>query len=313
MQGWDSGRPRCLCRPRRFYNTLLVNEEVSAMTVIKMLPRRIKQQVSGRPAVDGAGVRLVRVLGSRTVADFDPFLLLDAFDATDPDDYTRGFPMHPHRGIETVTYLAEGRIEHEDSLGNKGVIVSGSCQWMTAGKGILHQEMPKASPRMLGLQLWVNLPKKDKMVPPKYRDITPDSMPVVREPGVEVRVLSGEYRETAGAMRADYVNVTFLEIMLDPGASWSLATKRDDTLFIYVLEGDCNDESGAPVNKRQAVLFTPGDSITLKGGHERARLVVVAGKPLGEPVAWGGPSVMNTDEELKEAFMQLEDGTFITK
>ena len=283
------------------------------MAVIKMLPRKIKQQVLGRPAVDGAGVRLVRVLASRTVADFDPFLLLDAFDSADPEDYVNGFPMHPHRGIETVTYLVEGRIEHEDSLGNKGTIVGGGCQWMTAGRGILHQEMPQASPRMLGLQLWVNLAKKDKMVPPKYRDISPDKVPFVREPGAEVRVLSGEYKGTAGAMRADYVNVTFLDLSLEAGASWSLATRRDDTLFVYVLEGDCSDESGSPLNKRQAVLFTQGDSLVLKGGRERARMVVVAGQALNEPVAWGGPIVMNTDQELEEAFRQLEAGAFITK
>lgn len=283
------------------------------MAVIKMLPRKIKQQILGRPTVDGAGVRLVRVLASRTVADFDPFLLLDAFDSADPEDYVNGFPMHPHRGIETVTYLVEGRIEHQDSLGNKGTIVGGGCQWMTAGRGILHQEMPQASPRMLGLQLWVNLAKKDKMVPPKYRDISPDKVPLVREPGAEVRVLSGDYKGTAGAMRADYVNVTFLDLSLEPGASWSLATRRDDTLFVYVLEGDCSDESGAPLNKRQAVLFTQGDSLVLNGGRERARMVVVAGKALNEPVAWGGPIVMNTDEELEEAFRQLEAGTFITK
>ena len=283
------------------------------MAVIKMLPRTIKQQVFGRPAVDGAGVRLVRVLASRTVADFDPFLLLDAFDSADPEDYINGFPMHPHRGIETVTSLVEGRIEHQDSLGNKGVIVGGGCQWMTAGRGILHQEMPQASPRMLGLQLWVNLAKKDKMVPPKYRDITPDMVPHVKEPGAEVRVLSGEYKGTAGAMRADYVNVTFLDLSLEAGASWSLATRRDDTLFVYVLEGDCGDEAGTPLNKRQAVLFTPGDSLLINGGRDRARMVVVMGKALKEPVAWGGPIVMNTDQELEEAFMQLEAGAFITK
>ncbi len=283
------------------------------MAIFKMMPRKVAQEITGRPAVDGDGVRLVRVLSYRTVADFDPFLLLDAFDSTNPKDYTGGFPMHPHRGIETVTYLMEGRIEHEDSLGNKGEIVDGGCQWMTAGRGIMHQEMPKASPRMLGLQLWVNLPGRDKMAPPKYRDIAPDQVPLVREPGVEVRVLSGEYKGTAGAMRADYVTVTFLDVTLDPGASWSLSTRRDETLFAYVLEGDCSDKGGTPLSRRQAVLFTSGDSLVLKGGRERARLVVVAGKPLGERIAWGGPIVMNTDQELEEAFLQLEAGTFITK
>lgn len=291
-------------------------------------PRTVKRQVAGRPAVDGAGVRLVRVLGSSTVRDFDPFLMLDAFDSTDPDDYVRGFPMHPHRGIETVTYLAEGEIEHQDSLGNKGVIVGGGCQWMTAGSGILHQEMPQAAPRMLGLQLWVNLAKKDKMAPPKYRDIQPDNIPHVREPGVETRVLSGMYKGRAGAMQADYVPVTFLDVALDPGAVWTVETKPEDTVFAYVLYGECgagpvpgaspcgskgsNYCGATPMNARQAVLFTEGDSLTVSNGPQPTRLVVAAGRPLREPVAWGGPIVMNTDEELKQAFFELEDGTFIT-
>ena len=299
------------------------------MTAATHSPRTIVRQVAGRPAVDGAGVRLVRVLGSPTVKDFDPFLMLDAFDSKNPDDYTKGFPMHPHRGIETVTYLAHGEIEHEDSLGNKGVIVDGGCQWMTAGGGILHQEMPKASDHMLGLQLWVNLAQKDKMVAPKYRDIQPHQITHVKEPGVEVRVLSGEHKGHKGAMQADYVRVTFLDVMLDAGASWTLETDPEDTVFAYVLYGECsagpvpgqtpcgskgsNYCAQTPVNARHAVLFTPGDSLTLTGGSVPSRIVVVAGKPLHEPVAWGGPIVMNTDEELKEAFFALEDGTFIKK
>ena len=304
--------------------------------------RTVKRQVSGRPAIDGAGVKLVRVLGSPTVADFDPFLLLDAFDSTNPADYIKGFPLHPHRGIETVTYLVEGAIEHKDSLGNHGRIESGGCQWMTAGRSILHQEMPQASPRMLGLQLWVNLPRKDKMVPPKYRDITPDMLPRVYEEGVSIGVLSGEYKGQKGAMQADYVKVTFLDVALAAGATWTLATNPNDTVFAYLLNGGCsagplpaavsgvhagNGGNGSahaaasghcigyraetPLDARQAVLFTQGDSLTLCGGAEDTRLVVVAGAPLHEPVAWGGPIVMNTDEELKEAFFELEAGTFI--
>lgn len=277
----------------------------------KDTPRTVKTSVTGRRAVDGAGVRLVRVLGSPTIKDFDPFLMLDAFDSQNPDDYVRGFPMHPHRGIETVTYLAEGLIEHEDSLGHKGSIVGGGCQWMTAGSGILHQEMPKEAPRMLGLQLWVNLARKDKMAPPKYRDIQPDQVVHVKQPGVEVRVLAGEYAGHRGAMQADYVDVTYLDVTLDPAARWTLTTKPDDTLFVYVLEGGCSDSEGNPVQKRHATLFSPGDTLTLVGGDEQTRMVVVAGKALEEPVAWGGPIVMNTDEELKQAFFELEDGTFI--
>lgn len=273
--------------------------------------RTVKRSVTGRKTVDGAGVRLVRVLGSPTVVDYDPFLMLDAFDSTNPEDYIKGFPLHPHRGIETVTYLAEGEIAHEDSLGHKGVIKSGGCQWMTAGSGILHQEMPKASPRLLGLQLWVNLAAKDKMAPPKYRDIHPEQIVHVKEKGVEVRVLAGEYKGHKGAMQADYVPVTFLDVFLEAGAEWTLDTDPAHTLFVYVLEGGCTDAGGNPVLKRNAALFTPGLNLTLIGGEEDSRLVVVSGKPLHEPVAWGGPIVMNTDDELREAFFELEEGTFI--
>ena len=288
--------------------------------------RCVTRQFSGRPTVDGAGVHLVRVLGAQTVRDFDPFLMLDAFDSRDPSDDIKGFPMHPHRGIETVTYLANGRIEHQDSLGNKGVIESGGCQWMTAGSGILHQEMPQAVPYMLGLQLWVNLGSKDKMAPPKYRDIHADQVAHVREPGVDVRVLSGEYKGHAGAMQADYVNVTFLDVNLEPEAIWTLDTNPDDTVFAYVLFGECSAgpvpgeqcagreqyyRGATPIQSRHAVLFGPGKTLTLSGGAQPARLVVVAGKPLHQPVAWGGPIVMNTEEELERAFDELESGTFI--
>jgi redox-sensitive bicupin YhaK (pirin superfamily) len=289
--------------------------------------RCVKQQIEGHTTIDGAGVHLVRVLGPRTIKDFDPFLMLDAFDSTNPEDYIRGFPMHPHRGIETVTYLAEGRIDHEDSLGNKGVITSGGCQWMTAGSGIMHQEMPKAAPRMLGLQLWVNLARKDKMAPPKYRDIHSDQVALIKEEGVEVRVLAGEYKGRKGAMEADYVKVTFLDVSLAKGAVWTLATNPEDTVFAYVLYGECsagpvpgdspcggkgrNYAGTTPIQARRAVLFGPGESLTLIGGDMDSRLVVISGAPLSEPVAWGGPIVMNTDEELREAFFALERGTFI--
>ena len=172
--------------------------------------RTIVQDVTGKPTVDGAGVRLVRVLGSPTVKTFDPFLMLDAFDSQNPDDYTKGFPTHPHRGIETFTYLVKGAIEHKDSLGNEGVIGDGDCQWMTAGSGILHQEMPLASPRMLGLQLWINLPAKHKMVDPKYRDITAPMVPHVTEEGVSVAVVAGRYKGVNGAAQANMWTCAFL-------------------------------------------------------------------------------------------------------
>ena len=178
--------------------------------------RSIAGDVTGRPTIDGAGVRLVRVLGSPTVKTFDPFLMLDAFDSVNPEDYVKGFPMHPHRGIETFTYLVNGVIEHKDSLGNAGVIRDGGCQWMTAGSGILHQEMPLASPRMLGLQLWINLPAAHKMTDPKYRDITIDMVPRVEEEAASVAVVAGEYNGVEGAARGDYVDVRFLTCASSP-------------------------------------------------------------------------------------------------
>ena len=254
---------------------------------------------------------MVRVLGSPTVRNFDPFLMLDAFDSENPDDYTKGFPTHPHRGIETFTYLMRGRIDHEDSLGNAGSIVDGGCQWMTAGSGILHQEMPQASRRMLGLQLWINLPRARKMVDPEYRDIRSEMVPRVEDGGALVTVVAGDYNGVAGATRGDYVDVVFLDVTLRPGALWSIATRPQDTVFAYMVEGECELAGGGEIPHRNACLFTPGDSLSLAGGPEGARFVLVSGAPLHEPVAWGGPIVMNTDEELRQAFFELEDGTFI--
>lgn len=274
--------------------------------------RTVSQVVTGGNTVDGAGVKLVRVLGPATVTDFDPFLMLDAFDSKNPDDYTRGFPMHPHRGIETVTYLIQGLIEHQDSLGNKGVIRDGCYQWMTAGRGILHQEMPKTAPRMLGLQLWVNLPKKQKMTEPAYRDITDAMIPMVEEESARVRVLSGEYKGQAGGMKAEYVDARFLDVEMPAGASWTLETRTEDTLFAYILEGSCAFEPGKDtLAAKHAVLFTQGDALECTAGSMGARMVLVSGAPIREPVAWGGPIVMNTREELAQARKELNEGTFI--
>ncbi len=279
-----------------------------------MALRTVRQTVTGKQAVDGAGVKLVRVLGPDTVKDFDPFLMLDAFDSLDPRDYTRGFPMHPHRGIETVTYLVSGSIEHQDSLGNKGVIRDGDCQWMTAGSGILHQEMPKASPRMLGLQLWVNLPKAQKMTEPAYRDLTSPMLPVVEEEDIRVRVLAGTYQGKTGPARPDYVPATFLDVELAPAASRTFEFDPDHTLFAYILQGGCAFAPGTPpLPARQAILFSPGDKLFCRGGVEGCRMVLVSGPPLKEPIAWGGPIVMNTREELEQARMELQNKTFIKK
>lgn len=275
-----------------------------------MSVRAINKTVKGQRTIDGAGVRLVRVLGNRTVRDFDPFLMLDAFDSTDPEDYIAGFPTHPHRGIETVTYLASGQIDHGDSMGNKGSITDGCCQWMTAGSGIMHKEMPQPSDHMLGLQLWVNLPAKDKMAVPKYHGIEAEDIPVVSEEGAEVHVLSGTYKGKGGAMQADYVPVTFLDVRLDPGTKWVWDTPAEYTVFAYLFTGDLEFE-GFELPAHEAVLFTKGDQVLLHAGKKGAMFVILSAPPLHESVAWGGPIVMNTEDELRTAFMELENNTFI--
>ncbi len=274
--------------------------------------RVVKQIVSGASQTDGAGVKLVRVLGPGQTKDFDPFLMLDAFDSRRPDDYTKGFPWHPHRGIETVTYLIAGDIEHGDSLGNKGHIRDGGCQWMTAGRGIIHQEMPQASPRMLGLQLWVNLPRKDKMTAPQYRDLTAALIPRVREAAGSVGVISGTYGQVRGATQGDYVKVLMLDVALNPDAVWTLPVDATSTLFIFIVEGSAL--FGDPVRRvesHRAVLMGEGDEFVVRAGPDGLRFVLCAGRPLREPIAWGGPIVMNTREELNQAFAEIDAGTFV--
>lgn len=283
--------------------------------------RTCTQIVRGQHAIDGAGVHLRRVLGLKTVKDFDPFLLLDGFDSSNPQDYIKGFPWHPHRGIETVTYLIEGNIEHGDSLGNSGVIHDLQCQWMTAGSGIIHQEMPKASDRMLGCQLWVNLPKKDKMTQPAYRDIQQADVPEIQEKNSTVRVLSGKYRGKNGAVKGEYIKVQYLDVALDPDAIWSYQeTSNDQTLFLYLIEGTlaADDALVRFEEKACSILMSASsadsadyDELLVKAGTEGARFLLIAARPLKEPIAWGGPIVMNTEEELNEAFRDLDNNTFI--
>jgi redox-sensitive bicupin YhaK (pirin superfamily) len=286
-----------------------------------MASRKFTQAVRGQHAVDGAGVSLRRVLGYRTIRDFDPFLMLDGFDSTDPSDYIKGFPWHPHRGIETVTYLLKGDIEHGDSLGNSGVIGDLQCQWMTAGSGIIHQEMPRASERMLGCQLWVNLPAKNKMTQPAYRDIRQQDVAVVSEDNATVRVLSGNYRNKPGAVRGEYVSVQYLDVDLEPGGTWRYnETSNDQTLFLYLIDGTlASDEALAEFEEKAcAILMTASssdsseyDEVKVRAGDKGARFFLIAARPLGEPVAWGGPIVMNTQEELNLAFSELQNKTFI--
>jgi redox-sensitive bicupin YhaK (pirin superfamily) len=275
--------------------------------------RTIKKIVTGQNAVDGAGVHLVREIGYHDTRDFDPFLLLDAFDSTNPKDYIKGFPWHPHRGIETITYLIQGDIEHGDSLGNTGSILDGDCQWMTAGSGIIHQEMPKATERMLGTQLWLNLPAKDKMVPPKYRSILKKDIPVVDEKDIKVHIISGMYKEHKGAIEGDYIKALYLDVEADANAGWVLETDPGHTLFIYILGGSAafGEEDDRIIPERNVVLFTEGKNFKLKASDKGIRFLLMSGKPLGEPIAWGGPIVMNTREELNFAFEELENKTFI--
>lgn len=279
------------------------------------MKRAVKKVVTGSVQYDGAGVKLVRVIGNATVYDFDPFLMLDAFDSRDPEDYIKGFPWHPHRGIETVTYLIQGDIEHGDSIGNSGSILDGGCQWMTAGRGILHQEMPQPADRMLGVQLWLNLPQKDKMTHPQYRDIRGDMVPLIHVKGGEVRVISGVYDGQEGATRGDYVEMTFLDVKLELGAVWELPVNTEDTVFLYLVEGNAIVGEGESIlrENRSALLLTEGEEVLVEAGKEGVRFLLFAGAPLHEPIAWGGPIVMNTREELNQAFEEIRNGTFITR
>ncbi len=286
-----------------------------------MNKRKAIQIVRGRNAIDGAGVHLRRVLGARTIIDFDPFLMLDGFDSADPEDYIKGFPWHPHRGIETITYLIKGKIEHGDSLGNKGTINDLECQWMTAGSGIIHQEMPKASERMLGCQIWVNLPAKDKMTVPAYGDITHDKIIVAEEENAVVRILAGTYKGESGVFEGKYVKVKYIDVDLAPDSTWTYTeTPNSETLFIYLLDGKIavDDNLSDFEDKSCAVLFASSDksvaandAVVVRSGKQGARFVLLAAKPLRETVAWGGPIVMNTNEELEQAYEELDNGTFI--
>lgn len=279
-----------------------------------MATRGVKRLVQGKAAIDGAGVHLVRVLGIKTVEDFDPFLMMDSFDSHNPEDYTAGFPLHPHRGIETFTYLVKGDIEHQDSLENKGSILDGEAQWMTAGSGIMHQEMPKASEHMLGLQLWINLPKEHKMTKPAYNGLVSEHIPEVNVPGGLVRVLAGAFTKPDGktvqGFESQYVKVTAYDISLDAGQEIVFPSDADETAFLFTLVKELI-VAGEDIAPKTAVLLGDGDAVSAKGGPEGSRFTYYAAHPLREPVAWGGPIVMNTEAELAQAFEDLDNGTFI--
>ena len=272
--------------------------------------RTVKRIVQGKPAIDGAGVHLTRVLGTSTIEDFDPFLMMDSFDSRNPEDYIRGFPTHPHRGIETITYLVSGELAHQDSLGNKGLITSGACQWMTAGSGILHQEMPQEAERLLGLQLWLNLPAAEKMTNPKYFDIEPHDVGLVELNGGFVKVISGEYEGVRG-VTPHHIQATLLDVKLDEGQSIEIPVKEGETVFVFLIEG-AGMLDGEIFEEKTALLLGEGELVEVSAlPGEVLRFFLASAPPLHEPVAWGGPIVMNTREELRLAFDELRAGTFI--
>ncbi|MGD0494593.1 MAG: pirin family protein [Candidatus Bathyarchaeia archaeon] len=274
------------------------------------MKRNVKQILKSKATIEGAGVRLKRVFGYNEVPLFDPFLLLDNFGSENPEDYIRGFPWHPHRGIETVTYMLSGQVEHGDSIGNSGLIRTGDVQWMTAGSGIIHQEMPRRYEGLMqGFQLWVNLPAKKKMIDPRYRGITGNQIPVLEKEGAEIKVIAGTIDGTKGPVQDLVVDVDYFDVELAASKTFEHSTERDSNVFAYVIKGSGYFDDKL-IESQKCALFSEGDSvrITTEGG---IRFLFVSGKPLKEPVAWGGPIVMNTQEELAKAFQELDQGTFI--
>jgi hypothetical protein len=295
--------------------------------------RRIERVIASRPTIEGAGVHLRRAIGFGDPRDFDPFLLLDDFRSDRREDYIKGFPWHPHRGIETITYVTKGGVEHMDSLGNSGVIAAGDIQWMTAGSGILHQEMPKGDEggSIYGFQLWANLPASSKMMDPRYRGHAADRIPeAVLSEGVRIKVIAGRVGGVEGPVRDVVIQPEYLDVTVPAGKTFTHATARGHRVFAYVIGGrglfcgqadpfsyraegsgyfDMKPEE--LIGNRQLVLFGDGDSITATAQDEELRFLLVSGKPIGEPIAWYGPIVMNTQEELRLAYEELQRGTFI--
>ena len=277
--------------------------------------RGVAEVLVARPTIEGAGVHLRRAFGSAEVPRLDPFLLLDDFRSENPAEYVAGFPWHPHRGIETVTYMLDGRVEHEDSIGNKGVIGRGDVQWMTSGSGIIHQEMPKVDrDRMGGFQLWVNLPKSHKMMDPRYQEVKSGNVVEV-EPtrGVRMRVIAGDVYGAKGPVRDIVVEPEYLDVRVDPRTDFPHRVKRGHTLFAYLLDGRASfDEDGRDlIEDGHLVVFKDGDRVRIRTRDAPARVLLVSGKPLHEPIAWWGPIVMNNRRELEVAVEEFQNGTFI--
>jgi quercetin 2,3-dioxygenase len=296
-------------------------------------PRKIRKVFKSKPVLEGAGVHLKRALGFSQVPMFDPFLLLDDFRSDNPDHYIKGFPWHPHRGIETITYVLKGDVEHGDSLGNKGHITSGDVQWMTAGSGIVHQEMPKgdSNGRMEGFQLWANLPAAQKMMAPRYRDVKSNQIPkVTLENKTEINIISGQIGDTQGPVQDVVIDPEYLDVTLPAQTDFSHPTKPGHTVFAYIINGKgCFCQEKKPfayeveginyfdmhrdpfLENETLILFADGDHISVSTEAETVRFLLISGKPIGEPIAWHGPIVMNTQEELRIAFEEFRQGTFI--
>jgi len=274
------------------------------------MERKIEKILERQITFEGAGVKLRRVLGNDKNSTLDTFLLLDHFGSGNPEDYVKGFPWHPHRGMETVTYMWTGEVKHSDNLGNKGVIKSGDVQWMTAGSGIIHQEMPqKYDGLMQGFQLWINLPAKEKMTNPKYRGIEKQQIPIFQKDGTKIRVIAGKINGSKGPVRDLSISIEYFDIELGAEKTFEHSTPIDSTAFAYVVEGSI-EVLQKKIMQGQCAVFGKGDLIKITS-RESAHLLFVSGEPLKEPVAWRGPIVMNTEEELNKAFEEIESGTFI--
>lgn len=295
--------------------------------------RKIRKVIRSVPTIEGAGVHLKRAFANREVPTFDPFLLLDDFRSNDPRYYIKGFPWHPHRGIETITYVLQGKVEHGDSMGNKGIISPGDVQWMTAGNGIIHQEMPKgnATGHMGGFQLWANLPASHKMMDPRYRDVKSDQIPeIIAGDGVKIKIISGKVNGTIGPVRDIVTEPEYLDLIIPAQTEYIHPTNPHHTAFAYVIEGRAifckeNDpftyeiegvnyfdiQRSPFATNGNLVLFDNGEQIVVSTEDDPVRFLLISGKPIGEPVAWYGPIVMNTQQELETAFEEFDNGTFI--
>ena len=280
--------------------------------------RSVMKIVKPITVMEGAGVRLIRSIATSTLDHVDPFLLFDHFGSKDPADYIKGFPMHPHRGIETVTYMISGHVNHKDSIGNSGSITDGDVQWMTSGRGIMHEEMPRPhEDEMVGFQLWVNLPARLKMTSPRYQNITSDQIPKIRhEDGVKIRVIAGEVDGVRGPVSEIVADPTYLDISVPSNGTFSQSIERGHAAFAYLFEGEGlfeagDDETGKPIPHPRLIVLGDGDRVSVRAADQGVRFLLVSGKPLNEPIARWGPFVMNTRAEIEQALQDLKNGTFI--